>query len=73
MNALYDQLKVTGMESPIVLQQFLCIASCTPSPKTVQFLCAKMISHPLSAIGQAAVTVTTKLLDGSICIQNLAD
>ncbi len=64
MIVLYKQLKLTGMESPSVLQQYLCIASSTPSPQTVKFLCVEMIPHPLSAIGQAAVTVATKLLDG---------
>ena len=56
MAALYHQLKLTGMESPGVLRQYLCIASNIPSPETVEFLCTEMISHP--------VTVTTKLVCG---------
>ena len=66
MAALYRQLKLTGMESPSVLQQYLCIASNTPSPETVKFLCAEMIPHQLSVIGHAAVTVTTKLVSGML-------
>ena len=68
MTVLYDQFKLTGMESPSVLQQYLCIASNTPSLKTVKFLCTEMIPHSLSVIGQAAVTVTTKLVKGMYCL-----
>lgn len=64
MMSLFNQLKITGNEPPSVLQQYLCIASNLPQPKTVKFLCTELIPHPLSVIGQAAVTVACKLIDG---------
>ena len=64
MAALYSQLKLTGMESPAMLRQYLCIAAHTLSLNTVKFLCIEMIPHSLSVIGQAAVTVASKLVDG---------
>lgn len=65
MNFLFSQLKLTGLEPPQLLQQYLCIASNALSPKTVKFLCAEMIPHSLSVISQAAVIVASKLLYGT--------
>lgn len=64
MGFLFEQLKLTGDEPPSLLQQYLCIASNVLSPETVKFLCAQMISHPLSVISQAAVTIASKLVKG---------
>lgn len=69
--ALYHQLKLTQTESPAVLRQYLWIASNLPSPETIKFLCAEMIPHPLSVIGQAAVTVATKLVKGTYYVSTL--
>ena len=65
---LFSHLKLTGKESPSQLLQYLYIASRVFSPKTIKFLCTEMISHPLSVIGQAAVIVVNKLIDGMFLI-----
>lgn len=66
MVCLYDNLQITEMDSPRQLLQYLFVMSKIPSPKTVKFICVNMIPHPLSAIGQAAVTVVIDLIDGII-------
>lgn len=61
---LFAQLRLTGEESALLLQQYLDIASNAVSSEAVKFLCTQMIPHSLSVISQAASSVTIKLVDG---------
>lgn len=63
---LFSQLKLTGLEPPSLLQQYIYIASDTVSLQAVKFLCAEMISYPLSAIGQAAAIVAGRLINSML-------
>lgn len=66
IDCLSNQLKLTGQESPKLLQQFLNIASSKASEATLKFLCSEMITHPLSVISQAAANIANRLIDGTI-------
>ena len=70
MSSLFNQLQLRGDECPSLLQQYLCIASYTLSPKTVKFLCSQMVPHSLSVISQAAITIASNLINGVTLIHS---
>ena len=67
---LFNQLRLTGDEPALLLQQYLDIASNALSSEALKFLCTQLIPHSLSVISQAANSIAIKLIDGMLILRS---